>query len=179
MTVYEENRSILWGLAVVVCTAAASIMLGSAFMNNRVLVPGIQQVIALILFMIAFYGIIKISEPLYRIEFEIDEYQQLTIKFFKGEAYIKTNRYRVLKIEEIAFVPDEPPSPQEALFDFSPSYHLTIKLENEPENRKILVADDAAITLRIDDIAKIVRFIKSHNPGVTMPEYQAQFFGFR
>lgn len=174
LTIYEEETNLLWGLAVVVAAAFATYLLGDAFLQESLLVIGFRQLLALTLFVLAFVGILKITDPLYRFELQI-EGEQLVIEAYKGEELEKTLFYDLHELEELRFAPKTPTSKDDALFDFSPNYFLIYRSSTDNRYRKLIDLGNVSFTLKVPDIARIIRFIRRHNPSIHIPGEQEAF----
>lgn len=173
--VFEESTHLFWGLVILVCTAGGTYLLAGSFTS-----PGwgpfhLEQLFALGLFVLSFRGIIKLSEPLYHFILYFED-ELLVIDIKKGDIQTETLRIPVREIEILKFDPHYPRSSDEALFDFSTSYHLLYRKRGAATFEKLLGAQSASITLKVNDIADIMRFITEHNPDITIPHEQATYF---
>ena len=157
------------------CTAGGTYLLAGTFVSMDWQPFRPDQFFALALFSLSFWGIIRLSEPLYHIilYFEGDV---LTIDIKKGEVHTDTIRIAAKDIQALKFAPHQPREADEALFDFSADYHLLYKKSAASGYEKLLGLQAASITLKVDDIAKIMRFISEHNPEVSIPREQAAYF---
>ena len=173
--IYEEATNLFWGLIILVSTTLATYILANAFVTSGWSISSLNQIIALLLFMLSFVGILKISEPLYHFIFTVEE-QQLKIVSHKGEQKIDTKMVPLQEIESLKFSPYRPREKGEALFDFSTSYRLMFKRYSEFGYKPLINPEDAAFTLKVEDIVKIIRFIKSYQSSVSVPREQAEFF---
>lgn len=173
--IYEEATNLFWGLIIVVSTTLATYILANAFVNAGWSISSLNQIIALLLIMLSFVGILKISEPLYHFIFTVSE-QQLVIHSKKGEQDINTDNIPLDEIEALKFAPYRPRTKGEALFDFSTNYQLMVKQKPENGYKPLIDLEDSAFTLKVDDIIKIIRFIKSYQSSVSVPREQAEFF---
>lgn len=173
--IYEEATYLFWGLIIVVSTTLATYLLANAFLNGGFSFSSLNQIIALMLFTLSFVGILKISEPLYHFTFEIRD-KQLVIHTKKGEQHIQTDTIALNRIDGLKFSPYLPRSKGEALFDFSTNYQVMIKRTMGSEYRPLINLEDAAFTLKVNDIVKIIRFVKKHQPQVHVPREQAEVF---
>lgn len=173
--IYEEATNLFWGLIILVSTTLATYILANAFVTSGWSISSLNQIIALLLFMLSFTGILKISEPLYHFVFTVEEHQ-LKIESHKGEQKIDTTLIPLTDIEGLKFSPYRPREKGEALFDFSTNYRLMYKKSLESGYRPLIDLEDATFTLKVDDIIKIIRFIKSYRSSVSVPREQAEFF---
>lgn len=173
--IYEEATNLFWGLIIVVSTTLATYILANAFVNAGWSISSLNQIIALLLIVLSFVGILKISEPLYHFIFTVSG-QQLVIYSKKGEQDINTDNIPLDDIEALKFSPYRPRTKGEALFDFSTNYQLMVKRKAGNEYKPLIDLEDAAFTLKVDDIIKIIRFIKSYQSSVSVPREQAEFF---
>lgn len=173
--VFEKSTHLFWGLAILVCTAGGTYLLAGSFVSMSWDPFKLDQLLALGLFIISFTGIIKLSEPLYHFILYFED-ETLIIKVKKGEVLTDTIRISAGDIEELKFAPHDPRSANEALFDFATNYHLLYKTAGQSAYQKLLGLESAAITLKVDDIASIMRFIKQRNPEVIIPREQASYF---
>lgn len=173
--IYEEATNLFWGLIVVVSTTLATYLLANAFLSGNFSLSSLSQILALLLIALSFTGILKISEPLYHFIFEIEQ-EQLVIKSKKGEYDVGTDRIPLQQIEALKFSPYLPRSRGEALFDFSTNYQVMVKRTTGSEYQPLIDLQDAAFTLKVNDIVKIIRFVKGYRPSVHVPREQAEFF---
>lgn len=173
--VFEESTHLFWGLVILVCTAGGTYLLAGSFVSMDLDPFKLDQLIALGLFSISFWGIIKLATPLYHfiLHFEDDV---LIIDIKKGDLHTNTLRIPVHEINELKFAPHEPRSANEALFDFSTNYHLLYKTRNTPNFEKLLGDQSTSIALKVDDIANIMRFISNRNLDIRIPREQAEYF---
>ncbi len=173
--VFEESNNLLWGLIILVATAAGTYLLAGSFVTTDWYPFNIRQLLALGLFGISFAGIIKLSEPLYHFILYFQD-NRLIIEIKKGDINTDTFEIPVNAIEQLKFAPHDPRDADEALFDFSTNYHLLYQKKNEKTFHKLLGDQSAAITLKVDDIADIMRFISNRNPDIQIPSKQAAYF---
>lgn len=173
--VFEKNTHLFWGLVILVCTAVGTYLLAGSFVTMDWNFFRPDQFFALVLFVISFWGIIKLSDPLYHFILYIDR-DLLVIDVKKGEIQADTIKVPVNDIQALKFAPHYPRSSDEALFDFSTSYHLLYQERGSAQFQKLLGTQSASITLKVDDIADIMRFIKEHNPNISIPDEQAAYF---
>ena len=173
--VFEESNHLLWGLIILVATAGGTYLLAGSFVTMNWYPFNIRQVLALGLFGISFSGIIKLSEPLYHFILYFDD-NLLLIDIKKGDLKTDTLEIPVDSIQQLQFAPHDPRDADEALFDFSTNYHLLYQKKDETSFQKLLGDQSAAITLKVDDIAKIMRFITNRNPNIKIPSEQATYF---
>ncbi|MDX1585724.1 MAG: hypothetical protein R3222_03235 [Balneolaceae bacterium] len=173
--IYEEATNLFWGLIILVSTTLATYILANAFVTSGWSVSSLNQIIALLLFVLSFVGILKISEPLYHFVFTVEQ-KFLQIESYKGEQKISTDRIPLEEIESLKFSPYRPREKGEALFDFSTNYRLMVKKSSQFDYHPLIDLEDAAFTLKVDDIVKIIRFIKSYRSSVNVPREQAEFF---
>ncbi|MDX1636496.1 MAG: hypothetical protein R3281_00915 [Balneolaceae bacterium] len=174
LTIYEEDTNLFWGVIVVGATALGTFMLGDAFVDGTLWMIGFRQLMSLFLFMIAFVGILRITDPLYRFELSADG-DMLRIEAYKGDHLLKNFYYNMREFEELRFAPKSPDWTDEALFDFSPSYHLMFKSHITGRFEKLIDLGDISFTLKVPDIAKIIRFIRRYNTNIRLPEEQEAF----
>jgi len=173
--VFEKSAHLFWGLVILVCTAGGTYLLAGTFVTMDWEPFRPDQLFALALFSLSFWGIVRLSEPLYHfiLYFEGD---LLTIEIKKGELLTQTIQIPAGDIQALKFAPHQPREADEALFDFSTDYHLLYKKSEAASYQKLLGVQAASITLKVDDIAKIMRFISTHNPNVHIPQEQASYF---
>lgn len=176
--VFEKSTHLFWGLAILVCTAGGTYLLAGSFVSMNFDPFKLDQLLALGLFIISFTGIIKLSEPLYHLTLYFDE-DRLMIDIQKGDVKTDTIQIPVKQIEELKFAPHNPRSSDEALFDFATNYHLLYRTRNHSDFKKLLGLESASITLKVDDIADIMRFIRQRNPDVIIPSQQASYFNLQ
>jgi hypothetical protein len=175
ITVFEQTNNLFWGLLVLICTAGGTYLLAGSFISLNWDFFKVEQLLALVLFVISFWGIIKLSEPPYNFLLYFKD-KQLYIEIKKGNLRTKTLQIPVKEIEELKFTPHDPRSSDEALFDFSANFHLLYRKKDDVSFQKLLGTESAAITLKVDDIGKIMHFITDHNPNIMIPQEQAQYF---
>ncbi|MGM0546128.1 MAG: hypothetical protein ACQEST_05340 [Bacteroidota bacterium] len=173
--VFEESNHLFWGLIILFTTAAGTYLLIGSFVTTDWYPFNVRQLLALGLFGISFWGIIKVSEPLYHFILYFKD-NQLVIDIKKGDVHTDTLKIPVGKITTLKFAPHFPRDEDEALFDFSTSYHLLYQSKGGSSFKKLLGAQSASITLKVDDIADIMRFISERNPDVHIPQEQAAYF---
>lgn len=173
--IFEEETPIFWGLAILVCTAGGTYLLAGSFVSIDWNMLNIRQLSSLLLFIISFWGIFKLSEPRYHFIFHFEN-QTLLIDIQKGTNLIETLKLPTQEIQSLRFSPEHPRLPREALFDFSRSYHLMWLRKNETSYQKMLSVKSTHFTLKVDDIAKIMHFIQSRIPDIHIPAEQSDFF---
>lgn len=173
--VFEESNHLFWGLIILVTTILGTYLLVGSFVTRDWYPFNIRQLLALGFFAISFTGIIKLSEPLYHFVLYFND-QQLIIDIKKGETTTETLTINVDNIQQLKFAPHFPRKSNEALFDFSTSYHLLYLKKDKPDFHKLLGDQSASITLKVDDIADIMRFISDRNPDIVIPREQATYF---
>jgi hypothetical protein len=173
--VFEESNHLFWGLIILVATALGTYLLAGSFVTMEWYPFNIRQLLALGLFGISFAGIIKLSEPLYHFILYFDE-DILLIDIKKGEVKTETLQIPIDHIQHLKFAPHNPRDAHEALFDYSTNYHLLYKKKDDASYYKLLGDQSASITLKVDDIADIMRFISNRNPDINIPGEQASFF---
>jgi len=176
LTIYEEDTNLLWGLIVVVAAALGTYLLGDAFVDESLFVLGFRQLASLFLFTLSFIGILKVTEPLYRFDL-IVEGEMLAIEVYKGEEHVKDIYYNLNEFEELRFAPGTPTTYDDALFDFSPSYHLVFRSRITGREQKLIDLGKVSFTLKVPDIAEIIRFLRRHNSNINVPDDQAVFVG--
>ncbi|MDZ7714694.1 MAG: hypothetical protein U5J95_00625 [Balneolaceae bacterium] len=174
--IYEEGTNVLWGLVVVVTTALATYILANTFVSSGWQISGLKQVTVLLLFTISFIGIFKISDPLLRFVIFIEN-RLLKINVFKGDEKVRIIEIDLSEIEALKFAPHYPRSRGEALFDFSTSYHLMWRPTYSQSYEKLIDLGEISFTLKVEDIAKIIRLIREHNANIEVPAEQQEFFG--
>ena len=173
--IVEEDTHLFWGLIILVCTAAGTYLLAGSFISMHWELTNTRQITALLLFLVSFIGIFKLSDPLYQFTFRFDE-DTLIIDIRKGNIKVDTHKLASNEIEALRFSPDRPRSSREALFDFSRTYHLMWRPKNSTRFQKLLGIESSNIILKVDDIANIMRFIKRRVPDVRIPDEQARYF---
>lgn len=173
--IFEEETNLFWGLIILVCTAAGTYLLAGTFVTMDWNVLTFRQMAALLLFFISFWGVFRLSEPLYHFIFHFEE-DTLVIDIHKGSVQVNTHKLPIDKVEALRFSPDTPRSKKEALFDFSRTYHLMWRPKNETNFRRMVSVESSNFTLKVDDIAKIMRFIRSRAPDIHIPSEQERYF---
>ncbi|HKJ30725.1 MAG TPA: hypothetical protein VKA34_02805 [Balneolales bacterium] len=177
LTIVEENYKIIWWVIVVVSGGFAAFLLETVFNLHEMLQTILLTIIALFLFSIAFRGIYKISETLYRFHFVIKN-NNVTIQVFKGDILYDEQYLKLDDVNYLSLKPREKPSPGEALFDFSSNYYLVYKEDEDNEYKEVISSDNYSFTLRITDIGKIIQFFMTQNPYITIPEPYKSFLHF-
>lgn len=173
--VFEKNNHLVWGLIIFVCSSAGTyLMANSAFFMDWSLFSA-KHIGALILLGISFRGIFILSDPLYHFVLYFEN-RTLVIEINKGEIKQKTQRISVDDFESLKFTPHTPRKSGEAMFDFATSYHLLYRQKGETEYRRLLETESDSITLKVDDLATIMRFIKDRNSEIYIPDEQARYF---
>lgn len=172
--IFEEETHLFWGLIILVCASSGTFILSGSFISEWSLFT-LDQLTAFALFLISFWGIYKLSQPLYHFIFSFRG-DEMVIKIKRGESDINSIRIPVDDIEALKFSSHYPRSRNEALFDFSTSYHLMWKKKSDPDFRKMLDLESANFTLKAEDVANIMRFIRRRNPDVSVPIEQADYF---
>lgn len=171
----EENTQLIWGLVSVVSIAAATYMLTNAFMAGSWTLASYTQIISLLLFTLGFYGIIRISTPLYHFVLSISE-STLQIEIWQeSEQPIDIKTVQLNAIEELRIAPHTPRSPNEALFDFTTSYYLLYKTKDNDNFKRLISLEGESFTLKVDDIKKVMGFLVSHHPAIHVPEENVFF----
>lgn len=171
----EENTQLIWGLVAVVSIAAATYMLTNAFMAGSWHWAGYKQLMSMALFVIGFYGITRISTPLYHFVLSISE-STLQIEIWQeSEQPIDIKTVPLNSIEELRIAPHIQRSPNEALFDFSTSYYLLYKTTDSDNFKRLISLEGESFTLKVDDIKKIIRFLKMHHNTIRVPDKQSLF----
>ncbi|HKK44129.1 MAG TPA: hypothetical protein VJ964_01320 [Balneolaceae bacterium] len=173
--VFEEGAYLFWGLVILICAAGGTFMLTGSFVSLDWDLSKLQQLAALGLYLLSFWGIFKVSDSHYHliIYFEGD---LLVIIVKKGTIHIDTLKIPVKDIEALKFSSHYPRSSNEALFDFSKSYHLMYRAHADTSYRQLFDIESGSITLKVDDIANIMRFITERNPEIKIPREQAEYF---
>ncbi|MBN2733083.1 MAG: hypothetical protein JXR26_11695 [Balneolaceae bacterium] len=171
----EENTQLIWGLVAVVSIAAATYMLTNAFMAGSWHWAGYKQLMSMALFIIGFYGITRISTPLYHFVLSISE-STLQIEIWQeSEHPIDIKTVQLNSIEELRIAPHTPRAPNEALFDFSTSYYLLYKTTDNDNFKRFISLEGESFTLKVDDIKKVMDFLVSHNPAIHVPDENTIF----
>jgi hypothetical protein len=176
--IYEEQTKLIWGLITLVSTIIATYILAGTFTAPSWANLELSQLLALGLFIISFIGIFKLAEPLYHFILHTDK-KVLTIEAMKGDKKLKTIQIHLEEIAALKFEPDEPRSENEALFDFAKDYHIMWRKKGHSTYQKLLDLEESDFVLKVDDIAKIMRFISNHNSEIYIPREQASYFGIR
>ncbi|SMO68662.1 hypothetical protein [Fodinibius sediminis] len=173
--IYEETANLFWSLVVLISTATGAFFLAGTFNSENWSVMSVKQVAALLLFFISFSGIFKLSESRYHFIFYFKE-NKLVIDIHKGNVLLNTHSIATDEIKSLAFVPSRPRTEKEALFDFAHDYHLVWKRKNSTAYQQLIPLQSAHFTLKVDDIGRIMHFVKRHTPGVNIPAEQADYF---
>ncbi|MEL7834834.1 hypothetical protein [Fodinibius sp. Rm-B-1B1-1] len=173
--VFEESNHLFWGLIILVATAVGTYLLAGSFVTMDWYPFNVRQLLALGLYAISFTGIIKLSEPLYHFILYFRD-SDLMIDIKKGDLKTDTLRIPVDNLQQLKFTPHTSRDADEALFDFSTSYHLLYQKKGDETFYKLLGDQSASITLKVDDIADIMRFISDKNPDIHIPNEQAAYF---
>ncbi len=173
--ILEEETNLFWGIIILVCTAGGTYLLAGTFMSMNWNILNFRQFMAVLLFLVSFWAIFRISEPLYHFIFRFKG-DILVIDIYKGSLHFDSHRIAADHIEALKFAPDTPRSRKEALFDFSRTYQLMWKKKNDTRFQKMLFIESSRFTLKVNDIAKIMRFIRDRVPGVRIPPEQESYF---
>lgn len=177
LTIYEENTSLMWAPVIVVSAALGTYLLGDILLTEFGGSGTFRHLLVFGLFLLSIYGIVQISEPLYKFVFTTDDYDRvLVIRIFKGEHRSGDLRIPFSEIEALKFSSIFPRERGEALFDLSGNYRLLYRKKGERDYRPLLQPGTDSFVLKPDDISKVIRFIRSYNPGIYVPEEQANFF---
>lgn len=150
-------------------------MLAGSFISMNWNILNYRQFIALLLFLISFWGIFRLSEPQYHFIFRF-EGDTLVIDTHKGSIHFDSHRIVANNIAALKFAPDTPRAENEALFDFSRTYHLMWRKKNDANFQRLLSVESSRFTLKVDDIAKIMRFIRNRTPYIHIPSEQEAYF---
>lgn len=168
--IYEENINLFWIVLGLITIAGGSYLLADAFFAGSWQWAGIQQISSLILFAIGFYSIIQLTEPLYHFILSTDK-EILNVEIWKGqENHRGTNHVPIYEINEVKIISHSPPKENEALFDFSTNYHLLYRTSKEKVYQDLVTLPNQSFTLKLEDIQKIIRFIKRHNSSIDIDE---------
>jgi len=173
--VFEEVAYLFWGLVILICTAGGTFLLSGSFVSLDWDIFKLRQLAALGLFMISFWAIFKVSNTPYHLVLYFED-DLLIIQIKKGDINADTIKIPVQDIEALKFAPHTPRSSNEALFDFSRSYQLMYRTHTDEKYHQLLQIDSGTITLKVDDIANIMRFISERNPNIHIPKEQAAYF---
>ena len=173
--IFEESNHLFWGLIIFVCTSFGTYLLAGSFIFIDWNMFNFDQLAALLLFLISFRGIFVLSDPLYHFILYFEE-QTLVIETKKGDLDLETQHIPAGNIAAMKFAPHSPRKSYEAMFDFATSYHLLYRERDEMKFKKMIDVENGSMTLKVDDIAKIMRFVKERNPEIYIPSEQAEFF---
>lgn len=173
--IIEESTHLFWGLVIFICTAVGTYLLAGSFIFIEWNIFNLNQVAALLLFLISFRGIFVLSEPLFHFVLYFED-RTLVIDTKKGAINVDTLHIPVDNIEALKFSPHSPRKSYEAMFDFSTSYHLMYRTKEGVNYRKLIEVESGDITLKVDDIADIMRFIREQKPDIHIPREQANYF---
>lgn len=177
LTVYEENTSLIWAPVIVVAAALGTYLLGDILLAEFSGTGTFKQLLVFGLFILSIYGIVRISDPLYKFIFTTGPYSDiLIIKIYKGEQLAEEVAMPFTEIEALKFSSIFDRERNEALFDLSANYRLLYRKRGERDYRPLLNPGKDSFVLKPDDISKIIRFIRARNPGIYVPEEQANFF---
>ncbi len=173
--IYEENTQIFWGLISVVAIGMATYMLTNAFLAGNWSIAGYKQIISITLFSIGFYGIIRVSSPLFHFVLSVSG-TILSIETWKeGETPLFIQKLDLEMISALRIAPHTPRSPNEALFDFSTDYHLLYQKRKSAEWKQLIDPEGESFTLKVEDIRRIVQFLNHHQSDIDTPEEQNLF----
>lgn len=165
----------LWGFLILICTGLGTYLLAGSFIFIRWDMFNLNQVGALLLFLISFWSIFKLSEPQYHFIIYFEE-QMLVIRTKKGQTETNILKLDVNDITKLQFAPHTPRKSNEAHFDFSSSFHLLFSTKQHPQLSRLIDVPGGSITLKVDDIADIMRFISNKNPDISIPDDQRAYF---
>jgi hypothetical protein len=173
--IHEENTQIFWGLISIVAIGMATYMLANAFLAGTWSIAGYKQIISIALFSIGFYGIIRISSPLFHFVLSVSG-SVLSIETRKGEETpLHTQKLDLKMISALRIAPHTPRSSNEALFDFSTGYHLLYQKRKSAAWNRLIDPKDESFTLKVEDIRRIVQFLNRHQSDIDVPEEQSFF----
>lgn len=173
--IYEEASTLFWGLLAVTSTAMATFLLANTFFSAGWSISGFRQLLVLGLFALSFTAIFKVTDPLLHFIIYVDQ-SQLFIEVFKGEYQLNTITIGLDEIEALKFTSYQERSDYEALYDFSTSYQLMWKGRSGAGWKPLIDLETDSFTLKVEDIAKIIRYIRRHNPEISVPEEQKTVF---
>lgn len=172
--IIEERAQLFWALLVFVCTCGGTYLLAGAFIFQNWNFFNTDQLGAIVLFLISFWGIYRLTEPRYHFTIYSKE-RMLVIEIMKGSLDVDTIHIPIDEIEELKFSPYRPRKENEANYDYSTSFHLMYRTANSNSLKKIIDVESGSITLKVKDIAKLMRYIHERNPEITVPESQQYF----
>ncbi|TYP95299.1 hypothetical protein LX73_0597 [Fodinibius salinus] len=172
--IIEEQAQLFWALLVFVCTCGGTYLLAGTFIFRSWNFFNLDQLGAIVLFLISFWGIYKITEPRYRFTIYAKK-GTLIIEIMKGSLDIDTVHIPIDEIVELKFSPHRRRKENEASYDYSTSFHLMYRTVNSNNFKKVIDVESGSITLKVKDIAKLMRYIHERNPDITVPESQQYF----
>jgi len=173
--IFEESTHLFWGLIIFICTSLGTYLLAGSFIFIEWNIFNLNQFTALILFLISFRGIFVLSEPLYHFVIYFED-RKLVIHTQRGDLDVDTLRIPVDDIDALKFAPHGQRKSYEAMFDFSTSYHILYRTKKQADYQKLIDVEKGSITLKVDDIADIMRFIRERKSEIYIPPEQANFF---
>lgn len=168
--IYEENINLLWIVLGLVATISGAYLLADAFFTNTLQWISFRQIGSLILFVIGFYSIIQLTEPLYHFILYLED-EILKIEIWEGnELHKGTKEVPIYNINEVKTIRHSPRKEGEALFDFATDYHLVYRNSKEEVYQELITLSQQSFTLKLNDIKKIIRFIQQHNHSMKIVE---------
>jgi len=172
----EENIRLFWGLLIVLSLSSAIYLTGDIIWAQPLGAGNMQLILCLIFFVLSFYGIIQISRPLYHFNLLVDQ-RFLCIQIWKDEdTLLDTQKIPLDDITALRISPYSPRKANEALFDFSTNYHLLYRTVSRPNYLPLITLEGQSFTLKVEDIRKIMNFLCTQNPHITIPKDQTGYF---
>jgi hypothetical protein len=108
------------------------------------------------------------------------ESQILTIEIWReGDQPLDVQTFDLPSIQELRITPHAPRSPNEALFDFSSSYYLLYRNDEQDDFYRLIDLEDESFTLKVEDLSKIMALIREHNPDIIIPHEQRVYTDFK
>lgn len=171
----EENTQIIWGLVAVVSIGLATYVLINAFMAASWHWAGYKQLLSMALFIIGFYGIIRVSTPLFQFVLRIRG-NILEIEIWReSDRPLSVKTFPLDEIAELRIAPHNPRNSKEALFDFSTNYHLLFRTVDNDEFVRLIKLEGESFTLKVDDIKRIIQFLRNHQNSIKVPSEPTLF----
>lgn len=176
ITVEENHYRFLWGLITFMCLLTGAVLFdplqnsGSEFEQY-----GLIVVISM-LFTSGIWGIYRTIQPIYTAELKIKG-DQLTIDIYFGENQVKNYAIVLENIHSLTFHHRTPPGPDEALYDFSTDYIAVYRTADSERYRPLIDISPELMTMKIQDIADIISFIRKFNADVHIPADDRKILG--
>lgn len=176
--IYEEHSKLLWSMIVLVGGAFGIVYLNRLLFTEETYMIILHGIISFSAFFFAVKGVLKVAENLYHFVFYVKD-KQLHIDVYKGDPFIKNLQYPLAAIDQLSFRSSRRRGPEEALLDYSTSYYLMVKTMDDINPHPMIEVDGNFFSLKVDDISRIIKYIRRHNPNIDVPEPDRSFLNIR